>query len=334
MAARLGILGDGGWGTALALHLTRRGHRVALWGAFGPYAAQIRRTRRNPKYLPGFSLPAAVRVTADLDEALEKADGLIVAVPSQYLRSVVSRLKRARLGQCAVISVAKGIEVGTQLRMSEVIEQELGRVRLGVLSGPSIAAEVAAGKPASLVAASSKAAIAQQIQAWFMDSRMRVYTSTDVVGVELGGALKNPIAIAAGVGDGLGLGANAKAALLTRGVVEMARLGSALGARKETFWGLSGLGDLMTTCLSGRNRRLGEQLGQGKLLKAILASTAMVIEGVETSRSAVALAKRHGVELPIVEQVHAILFKRRSPHRALSLLMGRRGRAEFRSFPR
>ena len=329
MAARFGILGDGGWGTALALHLTRRGHRVALWGAFAPYAAQIRRTRRNPKYLPGVTLPAAVRVTADLDEAIEKADGLIVAVPSQYLRSVVSRLKGARLGRCAVVSVAKGIEVDSLLRMSEVIRQELGSVKLGVLSGPSIASEVAAGKPASLVAASENLSIARQMQRWFMDDRLRVYTSQDVVGVELGGALKNPIAIAAGVGDGLGLGANAKAALLTRGVVEMARLGRVLGARPETFWGLSGLGDLITTCFSGRNRWLGEQLGQGRSLKAVLRSTPMVIEGVETSRSAVALARRYHIDLPIISQVAALLFQARSPQRALQLLMARSKKPEL-----
>jgi glycerol-3-phosphate dehydrogenase (NAD(P)+) len=184
MAVRLCVLGDGGWGTALALHLHQRGHRVALWGAFAPYVAQINRTRRNPKYLPGVRLPASVRVTADIEEAIEKTDGVVVAVPSQYLRSVVSRLKGLNLGRRIVISVAKGIEVGTQLRMSQIIEQELGQGRLGVLSGPSIASEVAAGKPASLVAASESASVARQIQAWFMDSRLRIYTSADVVGVE------------------------------------------------------------------------------------------------------------------------------------------------------
>ena len=199
---------------------------------------------------------------------------------------------------------------------------------MAVLSGPNIAAEIARGHPASSVVASKTHGLAVWVQGILMSDRLRIYTSTDAVGVELGGALKNPIAIAAGIGDGLGFGSNAKAALITRGVVEMARLGKALGAKEETFWGLSGLGDLVTTCLSGRNRWLGEQLGRGRSLAAVLRSTPMVIEGVETAKAALALGRRHGVELPIIEQVHAILFARRSPRRALQALMRRSSKVE------
>ncbi len=323
------VLGDGGWGTALSLHLFSLGHRVTLWSAFPDYAKQLARTRRNARYLPGVAIPRGVRVTASLDEALEKASAVVVAVPSQHLRSVIKRLAPMDLSKRVLVSVAKGIEHHSLQRMSEVIHDELGRVPLGVLSGPSIAAEVARGKPASLVAASREEQVARQVQQWFMNKQLRIYTSQDVIGVELGGALKNPIAIAAGVSDGLSLGANAKAALMTRGVVEMARLGRALGAKPETFWGLSGLGDLVTTCLSGRNRWLGEQLGRGKRLRSVLAATPMVIEGVETARSALALARRHHVELPIIEQVEAVLFRGRGPKRALELLMQRERKAEF-----
>ena len=227
-----------------------------------------------------------------------------------------------------IVSVAKGIEQGTLKRMSQVIIEELGPVPLAVLSGPNIASEIATGHPASSVVASSHPRLARRIQQMFTSNRLRLYTSTDVIGVELGGALKNPIAIAAGISDGLGFGANAKGALITRGVVEMARLGAALGARETTFWGLSGLGDLVTTCLSGRNHWLGEQLGQGKSLKQILASTPMVIEGVETSNAAVVLARRHHIELPIIEQVHAMLFRRSTPRHALAALMRRAGKSE------
>jgi glycerol-3-phosphate dehydrogenase (NAD(P)+) len=223
----------------------------------------------------------------------------------------------------AVVSVAKGLERGTLKRMSEVITEELGRVPFAVLSGPNIAHEIARSQPASSVVASALPQMASDVQRLFMNERFRLYTSSDVIGVELGGALKNPIAIAAGIGDGLGFGANAKAALATRGVVEIARLGVAMGARDETFWGLSGLGDLLTTCLGGRNRWLGEQLGKGRRLRAVLANSPMVIEGVETTRAAVALGRRVGVELPIIEQVYAVLFRRKNPRTALQALMTR-----------
>ena len=324
----IAVLGDGGWGTTLAIYLHRLGHRVTWWGAFPDDVKRLDRRRENAKFLPGIRIPRSIRITPDLSDAVCSAQIVVLAIPSQYLRAVVRRLKRQPLSDTAFVSVAKGIEPRTLKRMSQVVAEELGRVPLAVLSGPNIASEIARGYPASSVVASSNRALASRIQQLFMSDRLRLYTSTDVIGVELGGALKNPIAIASGIGDGLGFGANAKAALITRGVVEMARLGVAMGAKEETFRGLSGLGDLVTTCLSGRNRWLGEQLGRGRSLKQVLASTPMVIEGVETARAAVRLGRRHRVELPVIEQVHAILFCRRPPKRALQALMLRAGKAE------
>ena len=324
------ILGDGGWGTALAIHLHRLAHHVRWWGAFPDYLKELDRRRRNRKFLPGIVIPHGIRILPDVREAVTGSRLIIFAIPSQHLRSIVRRLKPLRplYEKAILLSVAKGVEQRSLKRMSQVIQEELGRAKLAVLSGPSIASEVAQGHPASVVAAAHEPSTATTVQRWCMGGHLRIYTSSDVAGVELGGALKNPVAIAAGVSDGLGFGANAKAALITRGVVEMARLGGAMGAREQTFWGLSGLGDLVTTCLSGRNRWLGEQLGRGHHLSAVLASTPMVIEGVDTSKAAVALGRRYGVELPIIEQVHAILFRGRSPRKALQALMLRAGKAE------
>ncbi len=322
------VLGDGGWGTTLAIHLHRLGHEVRWWGAFPEYVTLLRRRRENVKFLPGIHIPKTLSITPELPEATASASVVILAVPSQYLRLVVRRLQTVIEGDAIVVNVAKGLEKGSLKRMSQVVTEELGEVSYAVLSGPNIAAEIAKGHPASSVVASTDPDVAAQIQQLCMNDQLRLYTSRDVVGVELGGALKNPIAIAAGLSDGLGFGANAKAALVTRGVVEMARLGVAMGARRETFWGLSGLGDLVTTCLSGRNHWLGEQLGRGRSLKAVLASTPMVIEGVETARAAIALGRRYRVELPIIEQVHAILFQHRPVRQALQALMVRVGKSE------
>ena len=317
----------------MALHLHRIGHRVRLWGAFPDYVKALNRRRENVRFLPGIRIPGAIQITSDLETAVASARIVILAIPSQHMRGVVRRLKGFPPSRAAFVSVAKGLEKGSLKRMSQIIAEELGAVRLAVLSGPNIASEIATGHPASSVAASKNRLLAVEIQRTCMSERLRIYTSTDVAGVELGGALKNPIAIAAGIGDGLGFGANAKAALLTRGVVEMARLGAAMGAQAQTFWGLSGLGDLVTTCLSGRNRWLGEQLGQGRPLAAVLASTPMVIEGVDTAKAALALGRRYKVDLPIIEQVNAVLFHHRSPRQALQALMRRSGKAEFRLKP-
>ena len=325
--AAIVVLGDGGWGTTLAIHCHCLGHQVRWWGAFPDYLRVIQRRRVNPKFLPGIRIPSSLPIVADLHDAIDGADLIVLAVPSQYLRGVVRRLRGARK-TAIFVSATKGLERGTLKRMSGVITEELGPVRLAVLSGPNIAAEIATGHPASSVVASRQASVARAVQRAMMSDRLRLYTSDDPAGVELGGALKNPIAIAAGVSDGLGFGSNAKAALVTRGIVEMARLGTAMGANASTFWGLSGLGDLVTTCLSGRNHWLGQQLGQGRTLTGVLASTPMVIEGVETTRAAVALARRYRVELPIIEQVNAILFHRRAPRIALQRLMRRTGKPE------
>ncbi len=324
----IAVLGDGGWGTTLAIHLHRLGHRVAWWGAFPEYVAFLARRRQNVKFLPGVRIPKSLRLTSELTDALEAATLVVLAIPSQYLRGVLRQIKRVVGARPLFLSAAKGLEQRSLKRMSQVIAEELGPVLVAVLSGPNIASEIARGHPASSVAASRDPALAVRVQAALMDERLRIYTSTDPIGVELGGALKNPVAIAAGIGDGLGFGSNAKAALITRGMVEMARLGTALGGAAHTFWGLSGLGDLVTTCLSGRNRWLGEQLGQGKSLTQVLASTPMVIEGVATAKAAVGLGRRHRVELPIIEQVDAILFHGRSPRSALQHLMRRAGKAE------
>lgn len=320
--ARIAVLGDGGWGTTLAIHFHRLGHDVVWWSAFPDYAKQLARRRVNVKFLPGIRIPKTLRITSNIADALS-ARVIVVAIPSQHLRAAIRPLSGSSLSDTIVVSATKGLERATLKRMSQVVTDELGPVTVAVLSGPNVASEIAQGQPASSVIASTNRKAAVQLQALFMDKRLRLYTSDDPIGVELGGALKNPIAIAAGIGDGLGFGANTKAALITRGVVEMTRLGDAMGARAHTFWGLSGLGDLLTTCLSGRNRWLGEQLGKGRSLRATLASTPMVIEGVETSAAAVKLGRAHGIELPIIEQVQAILFRRRSPRAALQALMTR-----------
>lgn len=322
------VLGDGGWGTTLAIHLHRLGHCVRWWGAFPEHVAALNRRRENVKFLPGVSIPRAIRITARLPEAVDAAHLIVLAIPSQYLRALARRLKGLVPPRAICLSVTKGLERTTLKRMSRVINEELGAVPLAVLSGPNIASEIARGQPASSVIASASPEVAHGVQRAMMSDRLRLYTSTDLLGVELGGALKNPIAIAAGIGDGLGFGSNAKASLVTRGIVEIARLGVAMGANEDTFWGLSGLGDLITTALSGRNRWLGEQLGRGRSPRAALASTPMVIEGVETAKAAVGLGRRYGVELPIIEQVYAILFRHRSPRQALQALMTRTGKSE------
>ncbi len=246
---RVAVLGDGGWGTCLAILLAAKGHTVTLWGAFPEYIAQLQRTHENVKFLPGVPMPDSVRLTGDLAEALGQAEVVVVAVPSRYLRQVLTRCAGGSWEKILLVSVVKGIEPEMLLRMSELIRSLLPARRLAVLSGPSISYEVARGIPTTVVAASEISSLAQEIQQLFSTERFRVYTSTDLVGVELGGSLKNVIAIACGAADGMGFGSNTKAALATRGLVEMARLGVAMGAKAETFSGLSGLGDLITTLL-------------------------------------------------------------------------------------
>jgi glycerol-3-phosphate dehydrogenase (NAD(P)+) len=293
----------------------------------------MRERRENVRFLPGLPLPDGLTLEDDLAAAVAGADLVLLAAPSQYLRGLLDKLAPIGLAdQAIVVNVAKGIEVGTLLRMSEVVEEKLGRVRYAALSGPSHAEEVARGIPTAVVAASRDASIYEAVQEIFINDFMRVYSSYDVTGVELGGALKNVLALAAGVCDGMGFGDNTKAAMMTRGIREMARLGVALGGRAETFSGLSGVGDLIVTCMSqhSRNRHVGEQLGRGRSLPEIIEEMGgKVAEGVPTAQSAYQLAQRHHVEAPIIEQIHAALYEGRDPREAVRELMSRSGKPEI-----
>ena len=323
---RIVIIGDGAWGTALALVLERGGHRVALWSKFPDYAAEMAAKRENVKYLPGSRLPAGIDLVSGTPPA---GDLYIAAVPTQFIRPTFTELKPFLPKKPLVACVAKGLEQATGKRPSEILKETLGSARIVALSGPSHAPEVAKGLPASLSAAGESRA-AKAVQALFHGSSIRVYTTGDMLGVELGGALKNVIALAAGISDGLGLGYNAKAALLTRGIVEMARLGGTLGAKKQTFFGLSGIGDLITTTTfpTGRNLSVGRALGEGKSLEQILAGMHAVAEGVWTTKAALALARKHRVDMPITEELHRILYEGKSAKDALRDLMKREQRAE------
>ncbi|RJO63519.1 MAG: NAD(P)-dependent glycerol-3-phosphate dehydrogenase [Candidatus Omnitrophota bacterium] len=327
----IAVLGDGGWGTTLAILLAGKGHQVTLWGAFADYSAYLRRKRVNDRFLPSVRIPRSITITHSFNDALDNKEVVILAVPSEHMRQVLKKCKRYSYSRKAVfISVAKGIEVGSLKRMSEVIVEELGKVPFAVLSGPTIAHEVAQSIPTTVVVASANSILRKRCQELFMTERFRVYTNSDVVGVELGGSLKNVIAIACGISDGLGFGTNAKAALLSRGLVEISRLGVAMGANARTFSGLSGLGDLVTTCISpySRNRFVGEQIGKGKHLKEIKARMQMVAEGIPTTRSAYALALRHKADTPIINEVFAVLYRHKSPLRAVKDLMTRARRGE------
>jgi glycerol-3-phosphate dehydrogenase (NAD(P)+) len=325
------VLGDGGWGTTLAILLSRKRFKVTLWSAFADYASYLDAKRINKRFLPGINIPKEIEITSDLKKAV-RAKGLIIfAIPSQFIRTVLKRLKKTDFSKGSIcVSVAKGIEVGSLKRMSEVIREELGNLKLAVLSGPTIAHEIALGKPATAVIACKDKAVKKVLQDVFMTDRFRVYTSNDVTGVELGGSLKNVIAIACGISDGLGFGTNAKAALLSRGLAEISRLGARIGAKHKTFSGISGLGDLVTTCVSpySRNRFVGEQVGKGKTLKEIKNHMQMVAEGVPTAKSAYLLSKRLKVEMPITQQVYSVLYKKKSPLKAVRDLMSREKKEE------
>ncbi len=319
----IGILGDGGWGTTLALVLAGKGYSVSLWGAFPDYVEEIRRKRENVKFLPGFKIPENVRPVSDLSDLCRECHTIILAVPSQYMRGVLQKLKKEKIGNKPLVSVTKGIEVKTLKVMSQVVKEELGKTRFCVVSGPTIAREVALKMPVAASVASSDRKLAAQVRELFATDYFYLFESDDVLGVEIGGSVKNVVAIASGIAEGLGLGSNMRAALFARGVAEMARLGVKMGARRETFMGLSGLGDLATTCLSphSRNRWLGEEIGKGRKLEQILKETQMVVEGVETARSAVALAKKYKVSMSISQAVYDILFRGQEPRKAITAVM-------------
>ncbi len=334
MKTKISVIGDGAWGTALGLLLDRAGYEVWLWGAFPDYIHIMLDKRENIKYLPGADIPMSVRLTSDLDSCIEGASLVVLAVPSQYMRDVCKRLKPVFVAQNAypdMISVSKGIENKSLMRMTQVIEQTLYSGKVAVLSGPTHAEEVVLGTiPSAAVIAADNRGLCEKLQHIFCTDKFRVYTSTDVAGVELGGALKNVIAIAAGICDGLGFGDNTKAALITRGVAEMTRLGVAMGADPFTFSGLSGMGDLIVTCTSkhSRNRGLGEKIGAGMTLDEVLSSTEKVAEGVRTCISVKGLSQKYGVETPIAQKVYEILYENRSCMDALEDLMLRSPRPE------
>ena len=332
---RIAVLGAGSWGTALAVSLAPR-HDVSLWARRPEAADAMRATRRN-EYLPQAELPPGLEVTSNLEGAAQDADVWVVAVPSQSVRSVVGALGGAARPGLTVVSVAKGIENGTLLTTSGVLRDVLPSAdpaRLGVLYGPSHAEEVALERPTSVVAAFPDLEVAGVVQGLFMRPALRVYTNADVAGVEVGGSVKNVMAVAAGISDGLGLGDNAKAALVTRGLAEITRLGLALGADAHTFAGLAGLGDLVVTCFSrhSRNRAFGERVGRGETQTEALGHSTMVVEGVRTTESVRELARRLGVEMPITEAVWSILFDGLDPDRAVGQLMARDPKLEGAHF--
>lgn len=330
MFDRAAIIGSGQMGTVIALVLAEQGAAVRLWASSRERADALRATRENARYLPGVRLPERISITDDPAAALDGAEVVVSAVPCQFVRGVWSRFTPFMRHGLPVVSVTKGIEVETLLRPTQILSAVLGPVPSCVLSGPNIAAELAQRLPATMVAACDDQALAEAVQRSFSTQWLRVYTNNDVIGVELAGALKNVIALAAGIVDGLRAGDNAKAALLTRGLVEITRLGAALGARRETFSGLAGLGDLVTTCVSpsGRNRTAGEAIGRGRKVQEVLSSMAGVVEGVPTTRSAVLLARRHDVAMPITEAIYSVLFEGQDVIGALANLMNRGLRGE------
>jgi glycerol-3-phosphate dehydrogenase (NAD(P)+) len=333
--SRIAILGSGAWGTAVALSLHRRGgHQISLWAHTSELAQQILSAGENTQFLPGFPIPSGIAITGDR-EAITAADILISTIPSEFLRPTILRIRaHMRSGQF-IVSATKGIEDRTLFRMTKVLSETLEPVGLllpiGALSGPSFALEVAQGQPTAVTVAFSDPQIAALIQQEFSSEALRLYTSSDVIGVELGGALKNVIAIAAGIAVGVGLGYNSTAGLITRGIAEMTRLAVACGGRRETLAGLSGIGDLVLTCTGSlsRNRTVGEQLGQGRKLPEILASLGgKVAEGVHTTHSALGLARKHELEMPITEQMELILNEGKDPREAIRDLMLRPGKDE------
>jgi glycerol-3-phosphate dehydrogenase (NAD(P)+) len=329
--SRIAVLGAGAWGTALAISLARRGsHQVCLWSHSPALADHLAETGENLPYLPGFTLPAEIQVTSDLPRAIFEADVLLCVTPSQYLRETITHIAPLLTPNQIILSASKGIEEGSNLRMTQVIASITDNP-CGVLSGPSFAQEVAAGQPTAVVIASSSATVAQSIQRDFSSASLRLYTNDDVAGVELGGALKNVIALSSGLIAGLGLGSNSSAALITRGIAEITRLAVACGGRRQTLAGLAGVGDLVLTCTGSlsRNRSVGIELGKGRKLPEILAGMhGKVAEGVRSTAAALGLAARYEVEMPIAEQMDLILHHDKAPRDAIRELMARPGRDE------
>ncbi len=328
--AQVSILGGGSWGIALATVLSKNGHQITIWSAVAREVEQLS-TYRELKTLPGVCLSEDATITASLEEAVKDKDLLVMAVASSYTRATARNMASfVKPGQ-KIVNVAKGIEEDTQMTLAEQILDEIPHADVAVLSGPSHAEEVGRGLPTTVVVGAKRKDTAEYIRDLFMNEVFRVYISPDVVGIELGGALKNVVALAAGIADGLGYGDNTKAALITRGIAEIARLGVVCGGKMETFGGLTGIGDLIVTCASmhSRNRRAGILIGQGKSAKEAMEEVQMVVEGVYSAKAAMALAKKQGVSLPIIEQVNAVLFEDKDPAWAVRDLMVRDKRAEI-----
>ncbi len=331
---KIGVIGAGSWGTTLADLLSKNGHTVTLWAYEEDLVKRMRANRKNDLFLPDFTLDGKLEFTSDLREVADAKEMVVLVAPSQVMRAVVRQAEPYLADNTILVSAAKGIENDTLMPMSEVLREILPAHRFektAFLSGPTFAREVAAEVPTALTVASNDERIARLVQTTFSCHYFRVYRSSDIVGVELGGALKNVIALAAGVSDGLGYGYNARAALITRGLVEMTRIGMAMGAREQTFMGLSGMGDLVLTCTGdlSRNRSVGLELGRGRKLEDILSGMKMVTEGVKTTLSAYQLAKKLSVETPIIEQMYLILFENKDPRAAVSDLMQRSLKAEM-----
>ena len=321
--ADIGIIGAGSWGTALALILHKNGHHVTVWSVIESEIEMLRAEHEHKDKLPGVKLPENIEFTTDLKTAVEDKDVLVLAVPSPYTRSTSRNMAPlVREGQL-IINVAKGIEENTLMTLSQIIEEEIPQAEVAVLSGPSHAEEVGRGIPTTIVVGAKKKATAEYLQNIFMNEVFRVYISPDVLGIELGAALKNVVALAAGIADGLGYGDNTKAALITRGITEIGRLGVAMGGKLETFYGLTGIGDLIVTCASmhSRNRRAGILIGQGYTMEQAMDEVKMVVEGVYSAKAAIGLAKKYSVQLPIIEEVNAILFGGQPADEAVRNLM-------------
>jgi glycerol-3-phosphate dehydrogenase (NAD(P)+) len=323
MEMKIGIIGAGSWGTAVGVLLSKKGHEVYIWDRDSELIEQIINARENLKYLPGILLPASLKGCHTNEEAVNGADVIVMAVPSQAVRSACQGLKGHILEKQIIVSLAKGIEMGTYKTPSSIIEEYFPDSPVCVISGPSHAEEVSRDVPTAVVCASRKQQMAEYIQDLFISPKFRVYTNPDVIGVEIGGAVKNIIALAAGISDGLGFGDNTKAALMTRGIAEISRLGEAMGAEPQTFSGLSGIGDLIVTCTSmhSRNRRAGILIGQGKSVEEALKEVRMVVEGVNTTRSTYELAESLNIDMPITDQLYKVLFEGKSPLYAVSELM-------------
>ena len=327
---KITVMGNGGWGTTLAILLQKKGYEVILWGADSLYTKYLREKRENIKYLKGIRIPSEIHITSDISKKLTEAQLIVSAVPTPYLRSVLVKFKVVFNDKIPVVSVTKGIENDTLMRPSEIIADVLGKIPICLLLGPSHAEEVSLGLPTTIVASSNEDGLARIVQDTFTTGRLRVYTNPDIIGVELGAAMKNVIAIASGICEGLAFGDNSKAALITRGLAEISRLGVAMGAQKNTFSGLTGLGDLITTCISpyGRNRRVGEQIGKGRKLQEILKNMEQIAEGVWTTKSVVSLSDKYKVEMPITRETYNVLFNDKNPLVAVSNLMMRTPRSE------